>query len=192
MNLVGEHKEDFYESVYFGGYNNYQMYICPVCGKVTLNHQYWNNGMTHLDENGNEIDDISEEIIFPVNSISKIYLPESIRKAYEAALKIKKIDAASCLMALRRTLEITCNDKGANGKNLWNKIEDLSNKGTLPPQLKHASTITKTYGNIGAHEEEVTVSDNELNYIIEFVKYILDYLYVLPQKLDAVQKKMQK
>ncbi|NJD01218.1 MAG: DUF4145 domain-containing protein, partial [Ruminiclostridium sp.] len=115
-----------------------------------------------------------------------------VKEAYEAALKTRNIDSAVCLMALRRTLEIVCKEKKAQGHNLWNKIEDLSIKGILPVELKHASTITKTYGNMGAHDTDVSVRSFELEQIIEFVEYILDYLYILPAKLSAIQEQLEK
>jgi len=61
----------------------------------------------------------------------------------------------------------------------------------LPPELKNASTITKNYGNIGAHGENIYISPFELDLNINFVQYIIDYLYILPAKLDEAQKKLK-
>ena len=36
MNLVGEHKYNWDEGQGYYGYFNYQMFSCPVCGKVTF------------------------------------------------------------------------------------------------------------------------------------------------------------
>ncbi|MGV8906620.1 MAG: DUF4145 domain-containing protein [Acetobacterium sp.] len=140
-----------------------------------------------------EIEDYTEdEILYPTNTFQGEHLPEQIRTAYEAVLKTKNIDSAVCLIALRRTLEIACKEKGGEGRTLWHQIEDLSQKGVLPPELKHASTITKTYGNMGAHDAEVQIHIRELEQVIDFVKYILDYLYILPAKLNSIQEQMEK
>lgn len=117
-------------------------------------------------------------------------IPAQVASAYAAALKCRNIDTVICLIALRRILEFICHDKQAKGQNLWRKIEDLSSKGILPPELKHASIITKNYGNMGAHDSQINVSQTDINLIFEFVKYILDYLYVLPAKLKEMQEKM--
>jgi hypothetical protein len=45
---------------------------------------------------------------------------------------------------------------------------------------------------MGAHDADIKVTTSELNQIIEFVQYILDYLYVLPAKLNGIQTKIEK
>lgn len=192
MNLVGEHKCFWDENDGYHGYFNYQMYACPVCKKVTFYQQYWDSAQSYYYNDGNYEDIVDEDILYPINTFQGNYLPHKVKEAYEAALKTKNIDSAVCLIALRRTLEIICKEKEAQGRDLWNKIEDLSNKGILPAELKHASTITKTYGNMGAHDMDVSIQRFELEQIIEFVKYILDYLYILPAKLSAIQEKLEK
>ncbi len=192
MNLVGEHKYQWDEGYGYYGYFNYQMYACPICGRVTFFQQYWDIAQSYNlnDDTAEEI--IDEEILYPINTFQVDYLPPKVKEAYEAALKTKNIDSAVCVMALRRTLEIICKEKGAEGHNLWHNIEFLSKKGILPAELKHASTITKTYGNMGAHDADILINSIELEQIIEFVKYILEYLYILPSKLSAIQEQLEK
>ena len=43
---------------------------------------------------------------------------------------------------------------------------------------------------MGAHDAEVLIHICELEQVIDFVKYILDYLYVLPAKLNFIQEQM--
>lgn len=191
MNMVGEHRHYWDEGGGYYGHFNYRMYSCPVCGKVTLFQQYWDVAQRGYC-NGEEEDYTQDEILYPTNTFQGEYLPEAVQAAYEAALKTKNIDFAVCLIALRRTLEIICKEKGAEGRDLWKKIEDLSKKGVLPPELKHASTITKAYGNMGAHDTDISIRKYELEQIIDFVRYILDYLYILPAKLNAIQEQMEK
>jgi len=190
MNLVGEHKYNWDEcDGEFHGYYNYQMFSCPVCGKVTFLEQYWDSLLS--DQNDNYSSKPQEEILYPANKIHVDYVPPNVKDRYETALKTKNIDSAICLIALRKTLEIICEEKKAKGQSLWTKITDLSKKGILPPELKNASTITKNYGNIGAHGENIYISPFELDLNINFVQYIIDYLYILPAKLDEAQKKLK-
>lgn len=192
MDLVGQHKYDWDEGDGYYGYFLYQMFACPVCGRVTFHQRYWDVAQSHYCGNGKEETNIDEEILYPINKFQTTLLPKDVKEAYEAALKTRNIDSAVCLIALRRTLEIICKEKNAAGRDLWHKIEDLSTRGVLPKELKHASNITKKYGNMGAHDAAIKVSASELNQIIEFVQYILDYLYVLPSKLNEIQTKMEK
>jgi len=128
MNIVGEHKYNWDEGKGYYGYFNYQMYSCPVCGRVTLNEQYWDISFRGANENDKEVNFIEEEIVYPINTFKSDDLPTKIKRAYDSALKTKNIDSAICLIALRRTLEIICSEKGAQGRDLWHKIEDLSKK----------------------------------------------------------------
>lgn len=190
MNLVGEHKYNWDEGDGYHGFYNYQMFDCPICNKPTLLQQYWDVGYANIAYFGTEERCCDEEILYPQNSSDKS-LPVEVKQAFDAALKTKNIDKAVCLIALRRTLEIIVKEKNAEGRDLWHKIENLSNKGILPPALMHASRITKTYGNMGAHDPIVNLSYKELDQIIDFVQYILDYLYILPEKLAKIQAKLE-
>ncbi len=191
MNPYGEYKNAWDEGCGYYGYFKYQMYACPVCNKITLVQEYWDCAQQSYNENGIIADFIEEEIIYPSNTLKFDGVPKEVKEAFEAALKTRKISTAVCLVALRRTLEMICIEKGADGRTLWNKIEDLSNRGILPPDLKIASIITKKYGNIGAHDADadIAVTGNELNQIVEFVQYIVEYLYVLPAKINKIQEK---
>lgn len=188
MNLLNEHKE--YSEEGFNYYFIYKTYLCPVCKKITLYEIYWDEFLLDYDSSGKIVESPTEEILYPTTSIDFMGIPAQVASAYAAALKCRNIDTVICLIALRRILEFICHDKQAKGQNLWRKIEDLSSKGILPPELKHASIITKNYGNMGAHDSQINVSQTDINLIFEFVKYILDYLYVLPAKLKEMQEKM--
>lgn len=188
MNLLSEHKEYSDEGLNY--YFIYKTYLCPVCNKVTLYEVYWDEFLLDYDSSGKIVEAPTEEILYPVTSIDFTDIPPQVASAYTSALKCRNIDPAICLMALRRTLEVVCQDKNATGRDLWRKIEDLSEKGILPSELKHASSITRLYGNMGAHDTQVQVSRSDVNLIFEFVKYILDYLYILPAKLKEMQEKM--
>lgn len=107
MDLVGEHKYNWDEGEGYYGYFIYQMFSCPICGKVTFFQQYWDCNM-FLDD---ERTFIYEEILYPINKFSEKNIPAKVKDAYEAALKTRNIDSAICLISLRRTLEIICNEK---------------------------------------------------------------------------------
>ncbi|MCS1350285.1 DUF4145 domain-containing protein [Mechercharimyces sp. CAU 1602] len=67
-----------------------------------------------------------------------------------AALKTKNIDGAICVLALRRTLEMMCIDKGENNRNLYKNIQELSDRDILPPILDGMAGILREVGNYAA------------------------------------------
>lgn len=186
MNKVGDHRfEEKDDETWF--YRISRMYACPICYRVTFAEvECFSEDCGPWNE-----DYPSENTIFPVNSLSSgHHLPKIIKEAFEASLKVKNIDDALCLIALRRTLELVCKDKKAKGKSLSQMIKSLSNNNILPPALIEVSTITRLFGNIGAHDNNGEVSAHEINQVTEFVEYILDYLYVLPAKIKSLQRRL--
>ncbi len=90
---------------------------------------------------------------------------------------------------MRRTLELIVNNKNANGKNLADKIQHLSSIGILPQTLDSAANITRLIGNIGAHSIiENNLSLYDLEKLSEIVKYIIEYVYILPEEINRLQK----
>jgi hypothetical protein len=183
MNLVSEHREDWGNEE-FRGYTISQIYICPICQNATYIERYWEDGM--IGANYEDYED--EKICYPVISLETNFVPDKIKTAYEAALKVRNTDSALCLIGLRRTLEMICNEQGAAKGNLVKKIEELANKNILPPTLKEATDITRHFGNSAAHAETIEISTHELNLIVEFIKSVMDYIYVIPHKMIKFKK----
>lgn len=184
MNLVADHKEYWDDEPPFLGYTISEMYVCPVCKCVTYVEKYWEEGM--YDQNRNMYEE--EKICFPVITIDTNFVPEKIKDAYEGAMKARNTDTALCLIGLRRTLEMICNEQGALSGNLVGKIEELAKKNILPPTLKEATEITRHFGNSAAHAETIEMTTHELNLIIEFIKSVIEYIYVIPQKMLLFKK----
>ena len=165
----------------WGSYS-WALYFCPVCHKVTLEEteifsEYEDPEMGLLPV---------EKILFPpVNTNS--HMPHEVSRAFEAALKVRNIDGAVCLIALRRTLEMMCKDKGANQKNLFEKLKYLSSTGVLPPIIDKMASILKNLGNMAAHADGREFAPDLVTSMVDFTETILEYVYVLPSKLDEIQ-----
>lgn len=183
MNLVGEHRENW-ENEDSYGYTVSCMFICPICQETTYVERYWELGMVAY--NGEDI--VDEKIYYPAISLDKSYIPENIKTAFEGALKSRNTDRELCLLGLRRTLERICKEQGATENNLEKKVTELANRNILPPTLKEASDITRHFGNSAAHGDEMDISKNELNLIVEFVELLINYIYVIPQKILRLKK----
>ena len=100
--------QDFFEEI------NWILLKCPVCGMLTLREDYTNESM--IDSRENQI--YEKRIVYPKTKYDFKYAPKSIQRAFESAVKVAKIDSAICLLSLRRTLEMICKDKSAQGKTL--------------------------------------------------------------------------
>jgi hypothetical protein len=178
-------------------YDLYVVLFCPICKNYNLINAYWDHtyGETIITDeydiyNG---DAVEEKFLYPINSslISQKadLIPQNVIINFERAIDLKNRDKESCLIKLRKTIEMLCLDKNAEGDNLYHKLIYLSEIGILPKTLNSASALARKLGNIGAHESNIDISSTELRSVIELVEYIIQYIYVLPKEIEKLEKK---
>ena len=174
----------------FDFFYKYELFACPVCHKVNLRETYGDvTMMGYYDCNLAKYGE-QKSILFPLNSIDSDSLPNKIKEAYVGALKTKGIDKYVCLMALRRTLELMLNDKGATKWGLKKKIEEIAEKGLLPDTLKEASSLTKILGDTAAHDKDLEIDQYDVEAMAEFIGFIIEYLYIIPDKINNYKERL--
>lgn len=122
-------------------------------------------------------------ITYPADSIpfDKENIPEKVLNAFQEAVISHSNNCfiASAIM-IRKTLEEICSNRGATGKNLYAKLEDLGTKIVIPKDLIEGMQELRLLGNDAAHIESNTfdeVGKNEIEISIEFTKEILKAVY---------------
>jgi len=193
MNMVSAHKDHWGDDCTgIWSVNLWCLYFCPVCSKVTLEHNYTFSENEYLDDYGNMRPITETTTLYPHSSSSEAGIPIGIRNSFEAAQKVRHIDGAICALSLRRTLEMVCKDKGETVGNLFTKLQNLSKKGVLPQILDRMASVLRELGNVAAHADD-TVNEFPTEFVpdlIEFTDIILNYLYVLPSKIQNIQSKI--
>ena len=167
---------------------NWFLLKCPVCGMVSLKEDYTNDAMVNIKHE----QFFEERIVYPKTKFNFRHAPKSIQQAFESAVKVSKIEPAICLLSLRRTLEMICKNKEAQGHTLEEKIKDLADKNILPSTLKDSSWLIRTMGNDAAHADDINYTDYEVGQIIEFVEMIITYLYELPCRIERLKETREK
>lgn len=168
----------------------YELFACPVCHRVTLREAYSDETMITFHNHDQYSYYDTKSILFPLNSIDSDSVPHKVKEAYEAALKTKGIDKYICLMALRRTLELLLKDKGATKWGLKDKIEEIAAKGLLPDTLKEASSLAKMLGDTATHDKELEIDQYDVEAMAEFIGFIIEYLYIVPDKINAYKERL--
>lgn len=132
---------------------------------------------------GNIQGNYSELLIYPSSKItfSTEGIPEKVLRAFDEAITChsNKCFIASAIM-LRKTLEEICDNQGASGKTLYNRLEALSSIIIVPKQLIEATHELRLLGNDAAHLEAQTyeeIGQQEIEISIEFTKEILKAVY---------------
>lgn len=118
-------------------------------------------------------------------------IPAPIVKTFTEALSChaEGIHVAAAIM-LRRTLEELCEDKGAAGANLKDRIASLRSSIVIPSELFTALDDLRLLGNDAAHIEAKTydsIGQAEIEVAIELTKEILKAVYQLDGLLSRLR-----
>ncbi|MFP7331065.1 DUF4145 domain-containing protein [Bacillus subtilis] len=192
MNLLNRYEKKTFVPLtsYEAQFNDiFEVFECPVCFEFQLYHTHWNTEEVYY-----EGDDIYKDgqVLFPYSEqVNLNLLPKNIKSAYESALKVRKIDAMVCLMALRRTLEMVCKNKGAIGRTLHAKLNDLEEKKILPPLMGGLSKMIKEAGNAAAHGDDIEFNSTMVEPLFKFTNKILEYIYILPTEMARARRQME-
>jgi hypothetical protein len=82
-------------------------------------------------------------------------IPEDIAKDFSEAIRCHWVEAFRAVVAMcRRSLEASCNNLGADGKHLINKIDNLADQGKITFPLKEMAHQVRIIGNAGALHPE--------------------------------------
>jgi hypothetical protein len=124
----------------------------------------------------------------PNDTIAK-EIPAEIGRDFQEAIRCQWIKAfkATVLMC-RRSLQVSCDKEGAEGKDLYSQIDDLARKQRITETLKKMAHRIRLLGKRGAHGDysdiDDTIKDGDAEDAITFMRHYLDHVYVLPAKLD--------
>ncbi|TKJ39116.1 hypothetical protein CEE37_11905 [candidate division LCP-89 bacterium B3_LCP] len=123
------------------------------------------------------------------------YWPESVGRFWIQAkrnLIQENWDAAS-LMA-RSALQAAIRDSKAEGNNLKQEIEYLAREGILPPIMKEWSDALRELGNVSAHPlpDQPPTNPQDASDIVNFLDFLLEYLYTLPHRINEYRKRGDK
>ncbi|MBP1970022.1 putative RNA-binding Zn-ribbon protein involved in translation (DUF1610 family) [Virgibacillus natechei] len=166
----------------FQATDTFEVFECPVCEGFHLFHTHMNSeDYHHYPADYDPYED--GEVLYPASEKVKLNgLPSSIKSAYESALKVQNIDDTVCTIALRRTLEMVCKDKGAVRGSLYDKLNELQEQGILPPLMGDISKVIKDFGNMAAHGDPVTFNKYMVESMFRFTNKILEYIYIFSPK----------
>lgn len=171
------------------------IYKCYSCNDITIYKSEWLDGeeRNYEDYMNKEPIELFGRIIYPnIEHDNKHFIPEEIYNSFLSSIKVKNIDRAFSLIGLRRTLEMTCKNKGYTDGPLARKLSKMANDGIIPPVIDEIAVFLKDEGNKAAHGDNVEFDLRTVNNMIEFTTIIMNYIYVTPGKLNKVQEEMEK
>jgi hypothetical protein len=114
--------------------------------------------------------------------------PEAVGRYWLQArrsLSDENWDAAAVMG--RSAMQMALRDHNAEGKNLKEEIDNLTSKGILPPIMRDWAHNVRELGNDSAHPkpDQGPTDRRDANDIVQFLDYLLEYLYTLPKRIEA-------
>ncbi len=97
----------------------------------------------------------------------------------------------SCVVMCRRALEQICDDKGANGGNLKDKIKSLYDNRLISPDLFDAFNEIRYFGNYGAHPKDDLLSgvdQSNAQSVLEVTIHVAQHVYEMPAKVRKLKQ----
>lgn len=169
--------EDFFECYYF-------YCICKTCNQPLIYYQH--------EFETDKPNVWTASCIYPrTKEYSQDYIPKTIRDTYNEASKIRRLSPNGYALLARKVVELICKDIGAKGNKLIEKIKSLSDDGVIPKTLFDMFENIRFLGNVSAHEDSVTVENDEARIVGEFIDAILEYIYVAPNKIKKLEQAIE-
>ncbi len=164
-------------------YNYYYLFKCRNCDQASIFAHFYSHP---------EPDWISSLVlIFPKPRTLSSGLPQPIHDTYMEAKEVQYVSKSSFVVLIRKCLEQICSDQNAKGRNLFNKIKDLSDRGILPEKIVNLSTLIRFIGNIGAHDNDNELDFLDIDMIDKFFHIVADYIYSIDRDIEMMSEKWE-
>lgn len=159
----------------------HSLYICQACHQAILKVEYW-------DER--DAEDSYCKLIYPQPDTMGTVLPPLVRREYDAAAKVRSINANAYAVLLGRVVDKVCEDRKAKGDTLFDKLQDLAEKGEIPTTLVEMSHGLRQLRNVGAHADLGDLTAQEIKLLDAIIRTILEYVYRAPKLLEEVRSNL--
>ena len=169
---------------------------CENCGKPTflqsIQIQEAKGSQAYYGTGSLKTTSQRSDVLYPGSKVPLTQLPKQVEGKYMEALRVSVISPSACAVQVRKTLEAICQHENAQGKVLADKLKNLAEIGRIPEPLVNVAIHLRQLGNLGAHFDEDEVTKDDVQIILDFVELLLEYLYVAPAKIEAMQKRLNK
>lgn len=176
---------DFYWAIH------YQILQCQGCKTISFRKISSNSeDIAYINES--ECEHVIYEDLYPLRIEGRKgleeqihYFPSTVQRIYSETLQA--LNSRSPILAgigLRALVETVCIEKAALGKNLLEKIDDLTVKNILTPTSAKILHKIRTLGNAAAHEVKPH-SEKQLALAMSVIEHLLVDVYILPKQIEA-------
>jgi len=126
---------------------------------------------------------------FPQVYLSNL-IPNNIRESIEEAERCLRGGAyTACVAMSGRALEGVCRHHKTKSKYLGGGLKELKSKGIIDSRLYEWGQELQKHRNIAAHATDEIITKVDAEDLMEFVKAICEYVFVLTEKFNQFMKR---
>jgi hypothetical protein len=162
----------------------YQVAKCPACSGITFRRYGYHDAL--------DPGDYEFQCLFPHGGKPLRGLPPRIHAGFEAAQRVRNIDANAYGVLLGRVLDAVCVDRQASGATLDQRLKSLADKGEIPSKLVKVAAGIRKLRNIGAHADLGELTESDLPVLDELTRAILEYVYTAPLLATEAEERFAK
>lgn len=163
--------------------STYTVAKCETCDEILVYIEHDN----FLEDS----DTVFGDLHYPKQLEFTDAVPNSIREIYKQAALVKQVSPTAYVILARRVLEEICVEQGVVSKNLATALNKLAQDNVIPKTLSDATTLIRLVGNAGAHASSNTITAPQIWAIDDFIKAVVEYIYVAPRKIEEFKKRFQ-
>jgi hypothetical protein len=165
----------------------YQVLRCYSCKDVTV-YQL----AVHTELDPEYIDRSYDKILYPCAPESPRALPKPVQAAWDAAMRVRKIDPNAFSVLLGRVLDVICIQENAKSGSLFKRIEHLAVERKFPEHLTKAAHGLRKLRNLGAHEDLGQLSESDAPLLQSLCAALLMHLYTVPALAKDAEERLEK
>lgn len=170
---------------------NFDVYKCGNCAGFI--HVFWSASESSYGNNGLHNYKV---LPWPIGKVeAPEHWPDAVKRYWKQAhdtMKGENWDAAATMAG--SALQAALRESGAEGKNLKEEIEDLALKNILPAIMKEWANELRFLRNNSVHpkKDAAELNPQDVEDVVEFLDYLLRYLYDLPKQIGDFRNRKNK
>lgn len=169
---------------YFSWCDSYDLIECLGCENIQFREIYTDDSMIYTSEEGYD-ENYYDIKYFPNHLVNHqeldnfSFLPNNVKNIYLETLEAMKNNCKILAgVGLRAIIEATCNSLSISGKNLQQKIDELSNAKYITKKDSERLHSIRFLGNDSVHDMDVP-SQDKLLIALEVVEHLIKDIYLL-------------
>jgi hypothetical protein len=161
----------------------YYVVVCETCNEVSL------YGDWELSDNPGDLTQAT--LLYPEKKDLPDIVPATVQRTYKEASRIAKLAPSAYAVQIRKALECICTEHKLTKGTLEDRLTKLSESGVIPPKIAQLADAIRLLGNIGAHDDSAAVTKDDVRYLDDFFRAVIEYVYIGPDKLEKLSKSLK-